>query len=151
MFTEASDAREGLAVWIFSGPTNTDGDYEAYIACIRRLDAMMSLQDVERPAALQVVDDGNPVPGPRWRRDIADATAHIDARAMFGLVSSSTLIRGVVVAINWIRPPRYTVACHATFDAGVRWVESARGPAPRLHALHDEARARALPAPPARR
>ncbi len=76
VFTEASDPREGLAVWIFSGPTNTDGDYEASIGCIRRLDAMIALQNLERPAALQIVDDGNPVPGPRWRRDLV--TTHLE-------------------------------------------------------------------------
>lgn len=143
MFIEASDLETGVVVWLFTGPANSDDDYAAYVASLKRLDGTMTTLSVDRPAALQVVDEGNPIPGPQWRKQIADASRNINPRAMFGLVSTSTLVRGVVVAINWIRPPRYTVSCHATFDDGVRWVEAARGPTPQLHTLYAEARARA--------
>lgn len=53
------------------------------------------------------------------------------------------MVRGVVVAINWMRPPPYLVGVHATFDDGVRWIEKHREPTPQLHTLLARARARA--------
>jgi hypothetical protein len=144
VFVEASDTHAGLAVWLFTGTSNSDTDYAAYVDCITRQGARLAeTAHVDRPAALQVVDEGNPIPGPHWRKAIADASRHIDPRALFGLVTTSTLVRGVVVAINWMRPPPYTVGVHATFDEGVRWVEKHRGPTPQFHALLQQARARA--------
>lgn len=144
MFVEAADPDAGLAVWLFTGASNSDDDYAASIDCIARQGARLAgSAHIDRPAALQVVDDGNPIPGPHWRKGIAEASRHIDPRAIFGLVTTSTLVRGVVVAINWMRPPPYLVGVHATFDEGVRWVEKHRGPTPHLHTLLAQARARA--------
>jgi hypothetical protein len=144
VFVEASDTDAGLAVWLFTGASNSDADYAAYVDAITRQRARLAESaHVDRPAALQVVDEGNPIPGPHWRKAIAEASHHIDPRALFGLVTTSTVVRGVVVAINWMRPPPYTVGVHATFDDGVRWVETHRGPTPQMHALLAQARARA--------
>jgi len=62
-----------------------------------------------RPVVL-VVDRGNPAPPAQWRKRIADATERIRSKdVLFVLCAESPLIRGVVTAINWIRPPRYDV------------------------------------------
>lgn len=141
VFSEAADVRLGLAVWVFSGPTNTDADFEAYLASIARLDLAMLGAGVKHPAVIQVVDEGNQIPNSHWRRRIAEATRVLHCRPLFALVTTSTLVRGVATAINWIRPPRYEVVAWATFDQAVSWVERRRGHSARLHALLAEARA----------
>ena len=142
MFTEDLDEEQGLAIWLLSGSVDTDADYEELIAAFERADAAVLAPGIERPAVLQIVDDGNPVPNSFWRRRIAQATAHPHGRdAMFALVTSSLLVRGVVSAINWLRPPRYHIGLHASVDDAVAWVERARpGCAARLRSLYAEAR-----------
>ncbi len=43
------------------------------------------------------------------------------------MVSGSLLVRGVVTAINWIRPPAYDFSCFDSFEGAVMWVEERRG------------------------
>lgn len=142
MFTDALDEEQGLAIWLLSGSSNADADYEALIASFVRANAAVLARGHERPAVLQIVDDGNPIPNAYWRRRIANATAQPHGRdAMFSLVTPSILVRGVVSAINWLRPPRYHIGLHATVDDAIAWVERARpGSDARLRSLYDEAR-----------
>jgi hypothetical protein len=121
----AWDLPEALCVWVFSGPVNSDADFERYLASIKRLDE--SCKGREFPAGILVSDAGNPPPNAAWRRRIAEETRRFTSRPLFALVSTSVIVRGVVTAINWIRPPSYDFASFDTFDAAVAWVESRRG------------------------
>jgi hypothetical protein len=121
----AWDLPEALIVWVFSGPVNSDADFEKYLASIRRLDAACKGRDL--PAGILVAEPGNPPPNAAWRLRMAEETRRLESRPLFALVSRSLLIRGVVTAINWIRPPAYDFAAFDAFDAAVAWIESRRG------------------------
>ena len=149
MFSEASDVRLGLAVWLFSGSRNSDADYEGYVASIARLDAATLATDLKHPAGVLVVDDGNPIPNSHWRKRIADVSTTMHGRPLFALVSTSTLVRGVATAINWIRPPPYEASALATFDEAVAWIAQRHAHATRLYALLAEARKSSVTTPPA--
>jgi hypothetical protein len=140
VFTQAFDLDSRAAVWLFSGASNQDADFEAYIRSIREL--AVRTRGAAQPAVVMLVDAENPAPSAVWRRRIAEASGDIGEGALFALVSERALIRGIVVAINWLRPPRYEPSAHASFDEGVRWVEARRGEslAPLFDRLLREAR-----------
>jgi hypothetical protein len=126
VFTSAFDLPYGVVVWLFSGTTNGDDDFERYIEEIKTLDSRSAGR--ENPAAILVVDKGNPVPDARWRRRIAEESAVLVSRKpLFAVVSDSRVVRGVVTAINWIRPPPYEWSVHERFEDAVRWVEGKKG------------------------
>ena len=130
MFSQAWDPVDALVVWLFSHEENSDDDYERYIRCIHEMDARGA--DRELPAAILVVDPGQPAPNAAWRRRIAEASATMKSKALFAVVSESAVVRGVVTAINWIRPPPYEHAVERSFDDAVAWIERRRG-----RALHN--------------
>lgn len=149
MFSSAFDAVSGNALWLFSGSTNTDADYQAYVDSIHQtLQACGPRQDL--PAAILLVDAGNPVPNAAWRKRIADASAAVPCPMLFAVVSDSILVRGAITAVNWIRPPPYEIAVHEKLDGAVRWIEEKRGKKTTMfQRLHDEAR-RGAPSPSSR-
>ena len=121
----ATDLPEALCVWVFTGPHNSDADFEQYLASIRRLDE--ACRGRELPAGILVADPGNPPPNATWRRRIADETRSLATRPLFAMVTTSLVLRGVVTAINWIRPPPYEFATFERFDDALAWVEARRG------------------------
>jgi hypothetical protein len=125
VFVPVFDIVHVAAVWLFTGSTNTDEDYQAYVDNIEALKPKMKGR--EHPAAILVADPGNPVPNASWRRKIAAASSSFEATPLFALVSSSPVVRGIATAINWIRPPPYEAAVFAHFDEAVAWIESKRG------------------------
>jgi hypothetical protein len=149
MYSEAMDRERGLLVVIFSGKVNTEADYERYLASIKEMQrARAGDQDGVRErlrgrfVLILIVDEGNPAPTAAQRKRIAEETANIGAEASFAVVTSSMLIRGVVTAINWLRPPKYGVLVTGSFSEAVQWAERRRGePLPALHELQTRARA----------
>lgn len=78
-----------------------------------------------------------------WRKRIAEATKCVGEGMLFALVSESTLVRGVLTAMNWIRRPLYEFSTFSTFEEAVKWVEQMRGrPAPMLPVLLEEVEGR---------
>jgi hypothetical protein len=115
MYASALDPACALLVGRFFGPSNTDDDFARYIKSILDADTI----GLTRPGGVAVllVERGNPMPNAYWRRRIADETAHIQSKdALFVLCTADPLIRGVLTAINWIRPPRYEVKITASVE-----------------------------------
>ena len=128
MYGARLDAARGVMVGLFSGPSNGDDDYQHYV------DSLLDADRTARPNVAQivvlVVDRENPAPSAQWRKKIADATARVQsADVLFVLCAESPLIRGVVTAINWIRPPKYDVEVVSTPDAMLAAVAERRAPA----------------------
>jgi hypothetical protein len=146
VFTLGYDRNFALGVFLFSGEKNTDDDFAAYCDSIEWIKATLR----EKPGALApcgiaVADPGNPPPNAHWRRGIAAVSATgFPRRTRYAMVSRSPLVRGVVTAINWLRPPPYEVMVCSTFAEAVRWMEELRGVRlPLFDALLAEARDRA--------
>lgn len=132
MLTLATDEASSVAVWLFTGPHNSDEDYDRYVA---------SLVDLRRVAAargggvgLLFVERANPVPNARWRRRIAEASESYPPNCLFAVVAESVVVRGTVTAINWLRPPTYDLTVVGTIPEALAWV-GARREAPVLRAL----------------
>lgn len=138
MFVETSDEEHGLVVWIFTGPSNTEADYQTYCDSIERL-TQLSISGWR--IGILIVDAGNPMPNARWRREIARVSTHVPGESAFILVGSP-LARGVATAVNWLRPPTYLLRTASSFEDAVKVAEELAGrPLPRLEVLHRRARA----------
>lgn len=142
MFTSAYDLAHGAAVWLLSGDHNTDEDYESYLRSVHRL--LDKVQGRDKPAAILVVDAGNPPPSATWRKRIAEETEGIGEGALYAIVSPSRVVRSTVTAINWFRPAPYEVKTFAHFEDAVAWIEERRGQrVPAFRQLLAEARDKA--------
>lgn len=139
MFVQATDEIGGMVVWLFTGRINSDEDFQAYCDSIQRLSSI----DVDTLRfAVLIVDAGNPIPGARWRKEIAEVSRDVGANTVFILVGSP-IVRGVATAINWIRRPIYTLRTAATFTDAVLVAEELAGkPLPALRRLHEQVRVR---------
>ena len=136
----ASDIDERVLVWLFTGPDNSDADYEAYCESILQFDRVAAGKD---GAAVLIADPGNPTRGSAWRKKIADVSTSLKSKPAFVMVSSSPLLRGVMTAINWIRPPSYPCKAVATLDDAEAWLTSTlKHPLPTLRKLVAEVRAK---------
>lgn len=125
MFTSRFDRKAHAVLWLMSGSSNSDADYENYISSILEFDAMAS--PWKWAAAFMHVDVENPRPSPLWRQRIAQATITLKSRPFFALSSESAMMRGVITAINWLRPPPFVFSTHATFAGSVAWMEGQTG------------------------
>lgn len=124
MFSYRFDSAHGNCVWLLSGMTNTDDDFARYVDSFAKLDKA-ALQR-KNAAGVLVVDRDNPMPNARWRKRIAEASASLQSRPLVAFASESPLVRGMVTAINWLRPPPFEFMITSTFDDAVRWFEAKR-------------------------
>ena len=115
MFYGHLDPADGLAVWVFTPGQNSDSSWQEYCDAIRAAARI----DHPAPFGLQVIAPGSSDPPATWRRSIALAAAEVGERAAIAIVSRSVVVRGVLTAISWIRPPRYTLSMVATLDEAV--------------------------------
>jgi hypothetical protein len=136
-FYQAFDPELRAAVLILTGATNSDADYQAYVDTITEFDERCAGRD---GAVVLVVDDKNPPPSAAWRKKIADSSAHLKSKPVFALVSTSVLVRGVVTAINWIRPPSYAHAVASTPQEAFQWAERQLGRSLPFERLYAQAR-----------
>lgn len=137
MYRSANDEATGLCVGLFWGDHNTDDDFERYVTEL--LEAAELAKGADRAAFILVARPENPPPSAMWRKRIAEATKDVGQGMLFGLVTPSTLLRGVLTAMNWMRRPLYEFETFSTFDEAVDWVEQKRGrPAPMLPVLLKE-------------
>ncbi|MBN4049466.1 hypothetical protein JYT86_00240 [bacterium AH-315-N03] len=137
MFVEGVNRSGGMVVWLFTGRTNSDEDFESYCSSISRLNA---IETEGLRFAVLVVDKGNPMPNARRRKKIAEVSRDVAPNTVFIMVGGA-LARGVVTAINWIRRPTYTVRTAATFTDAVLVAEGlAERGLPELRQLHVQVR-----------
>jgi hypothetical protein len=131
-----------LIVWFFHGPKNSDEDYQQYVDSFTKV----VVDETLRPAALLYVERNNPMPNAHWRKKIAEASSDLAFRARPRVAFSgpSPLVRGIITAINWLRPPGYDFEVFPTFDAGATWLDQhRRGIKPALVEMMDACAAEA--------
>ncbi len=125
MFAHAFDPDKALGVFLFSGATNSEADFEAYLAAVVALDERA--MHLDRPVLVQVVDPENAIPDAKWRRRIAEATTTIRSKPFYVMVTESTAARGVLTALNWLRPPPFEFEVVSTIERAARMVEQKTG------------------------
>jgi hypothetical protein len=112
MFQGTLDIPNGLAVWLFTKGENTDADWQAYCDALENVSR--DLMGHPSPFAVQVIDAQSSDPNAKWRREIAHASVRVPARSVIAIVSLSSMVRGVITAVSWLRPPMYTLHIVAT-------------------------------------
>lgn len=142
MLTFAISAERGAIVWYFSGKENSDDDYARYVASFAEADALGAKH--AKPVGLLYVEANNPLPNAAWRKRMAEASTSLRSKPVLAFCSQSPLVRGIVTAVNWLRPPPYEFTTVSSFEEGQAWLESRRGESlPILGALFDECRRKA--------
>lgn len=125
MFTYRFDPAYAVMVWLFAGETNSDEDYQRYVDTFARADALAAHHP--KPAGILYVERDNPLPDAKWRERFAEASLTLRTRPAIAFASPSPLVRGIVTAVNWLRPPPFEFTTTDTFDEAVRWLEHKRG------------------------
>jgi hypothetical protein len=154
MYTRAYDRERGLLFGLWSGPANTDDDFERAAADVLLLDREGEGQP-EGVLHIAETDPDNPVPTAAQRRRLSSAAevlCHVRVY-YFCMVTRSALVRGVITALGWFASSRgdRRNGCRATFEEAVTWAENHRpGVAARLRELRREARQAASLARPDR-
>jgi hypothetical protein len=139
MYVFAYDREASTVVGAKVGEPCTDRDYERIVESITRL-----LAEAREDAIawfILVIDRGQPPPSAIWRQRLAKA--RVTSKAFrFVIVSPSSLERGAVTAIHWIKPPApgQKVVLRATFQEAVEWLEAEGGPHPLVHQLYARVR-----------
>jgi hypothetical protein len=90
---------------------------------------MADMVDLIKIAPFGFINDtrGSPMPDALQRRSIAQMyTDHeADVRRHFlasGIVGNSTLVNGVLTALNWLKPPPHPVKVFLSIDSAEAWV-----------------------------
>jgi hypothetical protein len=140
MYTFAFDSAGSAFVGLKSGPPCTDVDYQRLIDAHGRFWAEASKRSL--PKLVLVIDSGQTPPSPRWRQRMA---AIRDQSRPFrsAIVTSSLIERGIITALNWLRPPGFgqKIVSTETFDEAVAWFEVEDGGcSDLLHSLYAKAR-----------
>jgi hypothetical protein len=137
MFSMSSDQTAALVVHYFSGPENSDADYESYCASV----AELSKPSFDLRIGVLAFDAHNPMPNASWRKRIADASADMDPNTMFILVSERPIVRCIMTAINWVRPCTFQWSIVKCFDEALDSVAELRPNAVAgIRRLHDDCR-----------
>jgi hypothetical protein len=108
-YTYGLDKYTGAMVGLLSGRPlfNEDADYGKLIASISELAASPAPKG-EHIFVLEVTADCPP-PSALWRKKFAISRDQLQQTMIFYLVSSSTVMRGVITAVNWVSPSKKLV------------------------------------------
>jgi hypothetical protein len=144
MYTRSYDREQGLLFALWSGPSNTDEEFQRAADDVLLLDR----EGAGNPFGvfhIAETEPGNPTPNPSQRNTLAKAAAARTCPSghFFCMVTSSTLVRGVITALGWFAPRREPDrnVCRASFDQALAWAEGHRpGVSARFHELRREAR-----------
>jgi hypothetical protein len=140
VYAFAYDREASTLVGVTGGEACSDADYQRIIDSTAQLWAQVSAAPFA--SFILVIDPGQDAPSPRWRQRIAAARPKTQPFRTV-IVTSSIVARGVLTAINWLRPPAVgqKIISLSTFEEAVDWLE-AEGlrPCPILHTLYAKAR-----------
>lgn len=141
MYAYAYDKPSALMVGMLSRPFTEDVDNQALLDSIAKHQGDAP-STPSHAVFILAVDPQYPQPNARWRRRFAVARDGVRfTKTYFAVVTPEIGLRGVMTAVNWIRPPgeRLEAESYATFDEAVQWAEQRRrGSARILRMLMDE-------------
>jgi hypothetical protein len=139
-------AAHALVIVCTAAVEHTTKQHEDFMAAVQKLDDDGAAHG--RPVSfLLVLDPGTPSPSAYWRQLYAEQRAGLKSpQAHIAIVTQSAVLRGVLTAMNWIKPdPAHVKSVHhASVQDAVTWLEQARQePLPQLVSLYGLARANA--------
>ena len=144
MFSYAMAKEKGLYVGIYTGVVG-DEDYAQCLSSMTEFERAVRGQP-DGLVAILVTDPGVEAVPPAWRKRMASFNDNVQAsRFLLSIVTPSSLIRGILTAINWLSPARqgHQRKAHETFDEARTWIEKTHGrPQPQLVELYHAARSK---------
>jgi hypothetical protein len=129
MYTYALDKGSVTMVGMLARPFGEDVDNQALLDSIAKQQALSPSPGATATFVL-IVDPSYPNPNARWRRRFAEARDSVRfPKALFAFVSPTPHLRGVVTAVNWMRPPsaRFEGESFISFEEAARWIEEKQG------------------------
>lgn len=123
MFTSSVDVEAGAMVWLLSGKTNADRDWQRLLDTLKFMDETFAERAV---AILSVVDPENPVAPPPWRTRIVRATMSVRSKPAFAHIIGSTLGRVVMNGLRSSHPPPYEQEIVHGFEQAMAWLSERR-------------------------
>jgi hypothetical protein len=140
MWTEVFDDDAPAVVWLFSGTTNVDADFDGWLASMARIDRATAGR---RAVGIVVIDDGNPPPGPAHRERLTATARSMRGGAPLAVVTSSAIARGVIAGLNLAGVVDFALKGFSSVDEAVVWLVQRRPThtTVHLHSLVEEARA----------
>ena len=148
LFAYAHSKSTGLYVGIYTGDISDD-DYARCVTSMTEFEREVRSQP-DGFAAVLVTDPGVEAVPASWRKRMAQFNDNVQARQyLLAIVTPSSVVRGILTAINWLSPARqgHVRKAHETFVDACAWIERHRGHSERhLDELYRAARAKvALP------
>lgn len=98
----AIDEAQRRAVYRVRGAKITDAQWSHYADTFARLGGKAN--PGPRCCLICASEPGSGMPDARWRQRFAEIAGDIRADTVFVLVAPSAIARGVLTAVNWIRP-----------------------------------------------
>lgn len=143
VFSHAFDIVEAAAVFLFTGDSHDDSDFERYIATFTMLDKRATGR--ESPIGMVIPEGDHLLPNAIWRRRIAEAARNLKSNPLMVVVTPSSVARGIVQAVQWIHPLPFDAATARDLNEAILVAERHRGrPAPFFRDLYQEAKRAAL-------
>ena len=124
----ARDEKRALLV-MTRDETSLDADYALLVENMDKLDAAAVAQKLSAVAIIVTVPE-TPTPPAHWRGRFAEAAKRTQAKKTYvGLVTSSSLQRGVLTAISWLsgNDARMNMGAYPTFEEACLAAERLRG------------------------
>lgn len=112
MFVAIDEARR-RALFRFVNPSISDRQWGLYVESFQRLGRIQG----GPPLSLVCISEpGSGLPSARWRKEFADTARDLRPDSVFALVTASSMARGIVTAVNWIRPFGFHHTVVGTWD-----------------------------------
>jgi hypothetical protein len=98
----------------------------------RHVDAMSEMvrrsRGKPKPGAVIIIQDpGYPAPDAKVRERVVEMSDAPGFNLITAIVTTNTLIRGVITALNWVRKKRGEEQVFASGDHALRWLERSLG------------------------
>lgn len=113
----AIDPTTNRAVYRICGEQISDAQWSHYTEMFARL-GRGNPGDGPPPCLVCIAEAGSEMPPARVRRQFAEVAAEVRDDAIFVLVAEAVLGRGIVMAVNWIRP------FHFRYEVTATWAEA---------------------------
>lgn len=120
----SSSNDSGVLLSVFSGSSMSEADYEHALSDITRVDKLAAARKVPF-VHVSIVEEGVPLPSPRWRKRFADFSKEIlSEQYYFVMVTKSVVVRGMLTAILWMTDQRTGHHSHvvSSLDEAQRWL-----------------------------
>lgn len=116
----AKDPAHGAVVAIWTRGVCDDQSHRAYCDLIDR--EIDGASRYPKPVFVSIMDEGFEGPNAAQRKEAAELMDRVPENVIYVLVTRSKLLRGVSVAMRWLKPPRFHLGADRLTSVTQPWV-----------------------------